>query len=154
MGHGSMNMNALFDAQFIDSMVMHHQGAIDMAKQAQAEAQRPEIKNMAEDIIRTQQAEIDQMKQWRTAWYPDLKDTGGMMMDMGTMMIDQDSSIPFDIRFINAMIPHHEGAVAMAKAAQQKAEHTEIKTLADNIIKAQQREIDQMKQWLAAWTVK
>ncbi|MCL5999613.1 MAG: DUF305 domain-containing protein [Chloroflexi bacterium] len=151
---GSMNMNAPFDAQFIDSMIMHHQGAIDMAKQAQAEAQRPEIKKMAEDIIKAQQSEIDQMKQWRAAWYPDLKDTGGLMMDMGTMMIEKDASIPFDIRFINAMIPHHEGAIAMAREVQQKAEHPEIKKLAEDIIKAQQSEIDQMKQWRAAWATK
>src|SRR6266545_7287683 len=78
----NMNMNAPFDAQFIDSMTKHHQGAIDMAKQAQAQAQQPEIKGLAGNIIKSQQAEIDEMKQWRAAWYPDLGDTGGMMMDM------------------------------------------------------------------------
>jgi uncharacterized protein (DUF305 family) len=91
------------------------------------------------------------MKQWHKAWYPDLADTGGMMMDMGTMKVAEDATIPYDIRFINAMIPHHEGAIAMAKVAQEKAEHPEIKKLADDIIKAQQREIEQMKQWLSAW---
>lgn len=151
MAHGGMNMNAPYDAQFIDSMIVHHQGAVDMAKQAKAEAQRPEIKTLAEDIIKSQQAEIDQMKQWRSTWYPDLKENVAMPMDMSTMMISTDSTIPFDIRFINAMIPHHESAIVMSQEAQQRAEHTEIKKLADDIIKAQQTEISQMRQWLTDW---
>lgn len=46
-----------------------------------------------------------------------------------------------------AMIAHHKGAIAMAKDAQQNAERSEIKTLADTIITAQEAEIAQMRQW-------
>lgn len=49
------------------------------------------------------------------------------------------------------MIPHHEGAIAMAKDAQQKAEHLEIKILAAAIVKAQEGEIAQMQQWQKEW---
>lgn len=57
----------------------------------------------------------------------------------------------YDLRFINAMIPHHEGAVKMAKDAQQKAKHAEIKTMAQNIIDSQEKEISQLKAWRKAW---
>ena len=57
----------------------------------------------------------------------------------------------FDDHFLNMMISHHEGAVTMSKEAQQKAEHSEIKQLADRIIKAQAPEIEQMKKWKTAW---
>ena len=45
------------------------------------------------------------------------------------------SSAPFDQQFIDMMVPHHEGAVAMAKIAQTRAEHPELKQLADAIIR-------------------
>lgn len=143
--------DAPYDALFIDSMIVHHQGAIDMANQALKEATKPEIKTLAENIIKAQEAEIAQMKEWRQAWYSDLAETAGMGMDMGTMEVSTDTSRPFDQRFIEAMIPHHEGAIGMAKDAQQKAEHQEIKKLADAIITAQEAEIAQMNQWLKDW---
>jgi uncharacterized protein (DUF305 family) len=151
MEHNMSEGAGPYDALFIDSMMMHHQGAIDMANQALQEATKPEIKAMAENIIKAQKAEIAQMQEWRKAWYPDLAETAGMGMDMGTMEVSSDASKPFDQRFIEAMIPHHEGAIGMAKDAQQKAEHGEIKQLAGAIITAQEDEIAQMEQWLKDW---
>jgi len=49
------------------------------------------------------------------------------------------------------MIPHHQGAVAMANEALQKSKKDEIKTLANGIIKAQNAEIKQMQDWQTAW---
>lgn len=152
MDHNGMVMgNVPYDAMFIDRMIMHHQGAVAMAQQALNEATRPEIKTLAQTIIVSQQAEITQMQDWRKAWYPDLAPTKGMAMDMGTMEISKDASKPFDQRFIEAMIPHHQSAVTMAKDAQQKAEHAEVKQLAIGIITAQEREIIQMQQWQQEW---
>jgi len=56
----------------------------------------------------------------------------------------------FDLRFINAMIPHHEGAVVMAKDALSKSKRPQIKKLAQEIISSQQKEIDQLTQWRKA----
>lgn len=57
-----------FDRAFISSMIIHHQGAIDMAKEAKISAKHDEIKKLAEDIISAQMREIDQMKMWQNAW--------------------------------------------------------------------------------------
>jgi uncharacterized protein (DUF305 family) len=153
MDHGSMNMDPSqpFDAQFIDSMIPHHQGAIMMAEQALEEAEHPELRTMAEEVIAAQTQEIDQMIAWRQAWYPDLPSTDGMGMSMGDMELSADESKPFDQRFMEAMIAHHQGAIEMATMAQQMAEHEEIRTLADAIIVAQQAEIEQMRGWLQEW---
>lgn len=153
MDHSSMPMDASqpFDVQFIDSMIEHHQGAVAMAQAVLQQAERAELKTMAEAIIIAQNAEIQQMQEWRTAWYPDLPPTGGMGMSMGDMMISSDESIPFDQRFLTAMISHHQGAIEMAQMAQQMAERQEIKDLATAIITAQQAEIKQMQEWLQAW---
>lgn len=72
---------------------------------------------------------------------------GGMNhgMDLGP------ADAEFDLRFIDAMTPHHRGAVEMATAAKQKSKRPEIQKLAQEIITSQQTEITQMKQWRKAW---
>jgi uncharacterized protein (DUF305 family) len=158
--------DANYDLRFIDAMIMHHQGAVDMGKEAQQKSKRTEIKQLAADIIKAQNQEISQMKQWRTAWYPKAGDQPmaynaqmGHMMAMSSeqqqaMMMSMDlgkADAEFDLRFINAMIPHHEGALVMAQDALQKSQRQEIKNLAQAIIKAQEGEIKEMEQWRTAW---
>lgn len=158
--------DANYDLRFIDAMIMHHQGAVDMAKEAQQKSKRQEIKQLAANIIKDQNQEIAQMKRWRTAWYPKAGEqamaydaTMGHMMPMSSeqqqaMMMSQDlgeADAEFDLRFINGMIPHHQGAVVMAQDALQKSQRQEIKNLAQAIIQAQEGEIKEMKQWRTAW---
>lgn len=57
----------------------------------------------------------------------------------------------YDHRFIDMMIPHHEGAIMMAKDALQKSQRPEIKKLAEEIIAAQEKEIAQLKAWGEEW---
>jgi uncharacterized protein (DUF305 family) len=57
----------------------------------------------------------------------------------------------FDLRFLNAMIPHHEGALDMANQALQKSSRAEITQMAQAILSSQQQEIDQMQQWRKDW---
>lgn len=56
-----------------------------------------------------------------------------------------------DRHFIEQMIPHHDGAVAMAKLALEKSKRTEIKTLAIAIIESQTKEIQDMGAWYKDW---
>jgi uncharacterized protein (DUF305 family) len=53
------------DQQFIDMMVPHHEGAVGMARIAEQRAERPELRQLAVDILRSQDAEISRMRQWR-----------------------------------------------------------------------------------------
>ena len=180
MNHGSGMMNhgsgmamdlgpadANYDLRFIDAMRLHHRGAIAMAKEAQQKSKRPEIKKLASDIIVAQNREENELlRKWRQQWYPQASKEpvayGGegkpvvpmtkqqqqsmsMMMDLGT------ADAQFDLRFMNAMIAHHEGAVMMAQDALQKSKRPEIKQLANEIATSQQKEIAQMKQWRKAW---
>jgi len=57
----------------------------------------------------------------------------------------------FDKQFISEMITHHEGAVDMAELALTNAKHQEVKTMAQNIISAQTKEIDEMQTWQKNW---
>jgi len=77
MMHGAMGMmmNSLdgktgeeFDKAFLSEMIVHHQGAVDMAEAAATSASHQEIKDMSQAIIDAQTKEIDQMKQWQKEW--------------------------------------------------------------------------------------
>lgn len=58
-----------FDKAFIDEMIIHHQGAVEMAKMVLMQSNRSELKDLAQAIITAQTQEIDQMTQWRKAWF-------------------------------------------------------------------------------------
>lgn len=58
-----------YEARFIDMMIPHHEGAILMAKNALNNSSRPEIQEMAQAIITSQEREIEQLKKWRSDWY-------------------------------------------------------------------------------------
>ena len=158
--------DANFDLRFIDGMMPHHQGAITMAKEAQQKSQRPEIKKLADEIVMAQTKEIAELQTWRKQWYPNASSMPmahnakmGHMMEMNadqmkSMMMTQDlgaQDAEFDLRFINAMIPHHQGAVKMAQDASAKSTRPEIKQLSKDIISSQQIEIKQMQDWKQAW---
>jgi uncharacterized protein (DUF305 family) len=57
-----------FDEAFINGMIEHHEGAIEMAEMASDRAKHQEIKQLSEDIIEAQEAEIAEMEQWREQW--------------------------------------------------------------------------------------
>ena len=150
---------APFDLQFLDTMTKHHQGAIDMARAAEGKVTNSELKNLIARIPADQQKEIDQMKSWREQWYPGAPPAenmsmpgmaGSMTMDM-SHLTDMKAGTDYDVMFIDMMVPHHQGALTMSRDALGKAEHPELKTLAQNIIDAQQKEIDEMNRWKAAW---
>ncbi len=63
------NPNVAYDKQYIDAMIRHHQGAIQMAQDAKEKAQHPEVKQLSQSIIDTQQKEIAKLKEWRQKWY-------------------------------------------------------------------------------------
>lgn len=161
-GHMQSSPNAAsapFDLQFIDTMTAHHQGAVDMAMLAETRAQHPELKELAANIIDAQEREIAKMSEWRDRWFGEKPkavnmEFPGMSHGMGGMDLKRLESLKgneFDLEFIRQMIPHHEGAVDMAKALRQQDSQSELKELSADIIQDQELEIKQMRAWLTAW---
>lgn len=67
-----------FDREFIDMMVAHHQGAIEMARIELAKGADEEAMALAEAVIEAQSAEIEEMNEWRTDWYGAPSPAGGV----------------------------------------------------------------------------
>lgn len=57
------------DKAFLEGMIVHHQGAVDMAKELQRGTKRPELQKMANDIIDVQTKEINMMQNWLNEWF-------------------------------------------------------------------------------------
>lgn len=57
-----------FDEEFISQMIVHHEGAVEMAKLAASQAKHDEIKGLSKNIISAQETEIQQMKEWQRLW--------------------------------------------------------------------------------------
>ncbi len=176
MNHGGMMnhsmdvgpANANYDLRFLDSMIPHHQGALVMAQEVLQKSKRPELIKLAQGILIDQKKDIAQMKLWRKQWYPKASATPimwhaemnhemamtpahkqSMMMRMSLGKADAG----FDVRFLDSMIPHHQGAVTMAQDLLLKSKRPQMKKFAQNIIKSQQVEIDMMTKWQKEWAV-
>jgi uncharacterized protein (DUF305 family) len=164
--NGSPRANNL-DQHFIEQMIPHHEGAIEMARLAQERSERPEILTLAKAIIQSQSQEITQMQTWYKNWYGTevpVNSTVGMGMGRGMMhggmMGGQTSDIEslknavnFDEAFLQEMIPHHQMAVMMAQMLLSGTNRPEMKQLGQDIIEAQEAEIEQMRSWLAEWSL-
>ena len=149
-----------YDLQFIDAMVAHHQAAIDMSLPADTNAMRPELRDFARKVIEDQFREVELMKGWRRQWYPGKPQVPTIMVmpGMRTSLKGMESDpmkalkgAEYDRMYVDMMIPHHEGAVALAREALAKSQRPEIKELAQSIIDAQQGEIEMMNRWKSEW---
>lgn len=151
------------DVSFAQDMIPHHQQAIQMSKMAASQASSAEVKDLAARIEKAQDPEIETMSGWLESWGEDVPssmpgmDHGGHSgsSDMPGMMDTEDmdelmeaSGKGFDAMFLTMMVDHHEGAVEMATTEKDKGQYGPAQKLADDIITAQNAEIEEMNKLL------
>ncbi len=144
------------DRAFVAEMVPHHESAVRMATVAQQRGEHDEIKELAGEIIESQNAEIQTMNGLAKQFDEAGIEKGDLGVPMDEMGMDMDSAMletakPFDRAFIDMMIPHHQGAIRMARAERAKGTSPEAARLAEAIIDAQTKEIDEMNTWRVDW---
>jgi len=143
------------DRAFLNDMTPHHQSAIQMAHIAQQRGEHPQIKSLATSIVADQQSEIALMgKLQGQIKAGDAKSTLGMNMHAMGMDMNMGAltdARPFDRSFIDDMVPHHRGAVEMAKMELAQGKNPEARALAQRIIDSQGKEIGEMNQWRTQW---
>lgn len=150
-GHSdaAASTGASLDRAFVAAMVPHHEGAIEMAELAADRAEDPFVRQLAADILASQQKEIDAMRAADErlageAGVGDLGVPGHRAEDLSSLREAED----FDVAFVRMMIPHHESAIPMARAEIDKGADSGLKRVATGIIAAQEREIAEMRAFL------
>lgn len=179
MGHGAMHesspMDGMhhqveFDLMYIDMMIPHHESIIALSQVALPELTDPRLTGIAEAIVETQDAEIDALMKLREEWYGhadpvsmDMMMEGmpGMGADMAMMEQQMSAELQVqifcgaddkDLAFIEQVIPHHQMAIDASEMALEQAVHPELKEIAQDVIGAQQEEIDVLEEIRAELT--
>lgn len=142
---------------FLTGMTHHHETAIEMADIAKERGQSPFVKDLADDIVSTQQRELDEMKEIYTRLIggelkpdPGAHDGLGLSPKQAGMTHTPETNEmlrkanPFDRAFVDEMEPHHTGAVKMAQVVLESTEDADLRELAEGIVSTQEREIKEM----------
>lgn len=145
-----------FEILFLQEMIQHHGGGIDMAKLVSNHTQRAELRQFVDKMIPMQQQDIEKMTVWLKDWHKaspkepaNAKSEQMMKADMAKLEKKRDAE--FDKSFIDMMARHHDAGVEMAQQAESKATHDELKKFAADLAKNQQQEIGQLKSWGKSW---
>ncbi len=115
------------DQRYINAMIAHHRGAILLAEQAEASG-RPEVRELAAEILASEPKLIAELYAWKEEWYGDAR----IVRDPLTPklgLVDE----TFDLRFLNALIAHHESGVEMTKEIRRKSSRSEVLNNADSV---------------------
>jgi len=134
------------DIAFAEQMIPHHEQAIEMSEIALLNTTNPEVLKIAQEIKDAQFPEIQIMKSWTGV---KASTHAGHMMD-GMLSEGELSDLreatgrDFDVLFLQGMIKHHEGAIAMAQDVAT-SKNKDVANLSASIIAAQKLEIDTMK---------
>ncbi|MFB7330824.1 DUF305 domain-containing protein [Streptomyces adustus] len=155
------------DVSFAQGMIPHHRQAVAMADLAASRAKSQQVKDLATKIKQAQDPEINTMSGWLKAWDAKVPDTDTSGMESMPGMDHSGSSMPgmmsgdemdkltglsgdaFDKAFLQMMISHHEGAIAMAKTEQAKGAYGPAMTMAKSIVTSQSSEITGMNGMLS-----
>jgi uncharacterized protein (DUF305 family) len=150
------------DVTFAQSMIPHHEQAIEMADIAldPTVGAGAEVIDLATRIKAGQDPEIAQMTGWLEAWGQPVQmdmSEGHDMSSMEGMMSAEEmdqmggmTGAEFDKMWMEMMIRHHEGAVAMAQTVKASGSNPDVLSLADAVIAAQQGEIAEMQALLGS----
>ncbi|MFK0050376.1 DUF305 domain-containing protein [Streptomyces sp. NPDC090741] len=147
------------DVAFAKGMIPHHRQAVEMADLAPTRAESADVKTLAAEIKKAQDPEIKTLSDWLTSWGEQVPAEGAMDHSMhaaGGMMTAEEmddlkkasGKEAFDTAFMEMMIKHHEGAVAMAKTEKADGAFPDAKTMADAIVTSQTAEIARMNSLL------
>jgi uncharacterized protein (DUF305 family) len=144
------------DEEFVQGMIPHHQQAVEMSTLALDGRAGVAVQDLARRIKSAQDPEIVAMRGILARWGVDEDEHAmhrsasdaammGMLTDDELSELASLSGDAFDKRWIEAMVMHHEGAIAMAKAVLAGGDDQEVRALASSIASAQEAEVAELK---------
>lgn len=145
-GEGLGKPDKYLNLRFINGMIAHHLSAIYMLDQVKKESKRSELQGLAEAIIKMDTQGIKDLYALKAAMYGDSRlVTSFSHVELGS------SDENFDLRFLNAMIIHHEEAIAVSKEAMAKSTNKEILGTAGAVNNILSENLKQLESWREAW---
>lgn len=142
------------DVTFATMMYPHHAQAIEMANMVDGKDAGPDVVALAAEVKGAQQPEMDAFTRLLAQWGKPAP-TASMSHAMDGMMtqaqMDELTSLrgaEFDREWLTMMIEHHRGAITMAETELSTGVNPETRTIAENVKKGQQAEIDRMQKLL------
>jgi uncharacterized protein (DUF305 family) len=145
------------DIAFAQSMVPHHEQAIEMAQMVPTNTENQQLVGLANQVISTQVPEVQALRAWLMQWqdasgHDPAKHEGtpmaGMVSEATMDKLRTLHGADFDRLWLTSMIEHHRGAIAMAQQEVARGKNPDVIYLAKSIVTAQQAEIDQMNRML------
>lgn len=135
-----------FDLRYINAMIAHHRGAMLLAEQLAKNTTRPEMKTLAENILADEPKNITELYSWKKDWYGDTKKVRDpIVANLGP------ADDKFDLRFLNALIAHHEVGLLMTKETHLKSSRAEILNNADAVEAFLKNGIETLKGLRSSW---
>lgn len=141
-----------FDLRYINAMAAHHRGAMLLAEQAK-ESGRPEIVSLSKEILANEPKLIAELYDWKKAWYGDTRPARDPIVAQLGQVKAADGTIVknFDLRFLNALIAHHEAGIAMAEETKTKSSRGEVLDNAEAVRAFLANGVVMLKKWRADW---
>jgi hypothetical protein len=144
MGFGKADR--FVDLRYIDQMAAHHKGAMLLAAQIEDKTDRPELKKLADDIQVGEPKLIAELYSWKKEWYNDTRPAvDPVVANLGGK--DENS----DLRFLNALIAHHEDGIEMTKEIRTKSSRAEVLTNADAVEQFLSQSLIKLREWRKNW---
>ncbi len=134
------------DLRYLNSMAAHHRGAILLAEQMDGKTDRAELATLVSEIKSNEPKLIDELYDWKKQWYADSRSVADPRV---ARIGDKDEKI--DLRFLNALIAHHQAGIEMTKEIRTKSSRTEILNNADAVEVFLTNSLVTLKTWRQDW---
>lgn len=134
------------DLRYLNAMIAHHRGAMLLAEQAVTETQRPELQTLAQKILTDEPSAIAELYTFKSDWYNDTRTVRDPVVAQLGEFDDK-----YDLRFLNALIAHHEMGLDMTSEISSKSSRTEVLNNADAVDTFLKNTLQVFKGWRMQW---
>lgn len=144
--NGLGNPDKFLNLRFINGMIAHHMSAIDMLGNVKNNSQRKELLDLADAVIEIDTKGIEDLYKLKEEMYGDKR----KITKFNPFRLGQ-ADEKFDLRFLNAMIIHHDEAIMNSKDALAKSYDANILNTANDVINLLSSNKEQLKTWRKEW---
>lgn len=133
------------DQRYVNAMIAHHRAAMLLAEQA-SQSERQEIRDLSKEILANEPKLIAELYGWKKDWYSDTREVRDpQVANLGTV----DST--FDLRFLNALIAHHENGIEMTQEIRLKSSRNAVLDNADAVEAFLTSTGEVLRGWRSSW---